>query len=330
VIILHIHYSLPAQIAHISTYRPVESFWTWPPPANLKCLSPKVVVFASGVIKVFIDIMITSLPIPLILRLNMSPPRKRAVIVLLGLGYIVTAAGAIRTYYAYYIVWRTYDETWYNYYGFVAATIENDLAIVCACAPALRPLMQRLVPGWGTRMSSYLTSFRTKWSKSTISGQSKTGRSTSKQDAFLFDATDISKGTKSMSVSQSMSMSQTQSTTHHMDTNYGGRTFWLTTINKSDEDLPGITQQQDEHDEHDQHDEQIEWPLRPNDIEMRAQSSGNVFTPVENSQGVVTEAQRPMSRREIRESTFRTWRIENNPLQGANDPYQNQQNNSWN
>jgi hypothetical protein len=70
--------------------------------------------------------------------------------------------------------------------------------------------------------------------------------------------------------------------------------------------------------------------LRPNDIEMGAHSPGNVFTLVENSQGVVSEVQRPMSRREIRESTFRTWRIENNPLQGANDPYQNQQTNSWN
>jgi hypothetical protein len=120
---------------------------------NAHCVDPKFAVFGCGVIKVFMDIMITTLPIPLVLSLQLSRSQKRAVVVLLALGYIVTAAGALRTYYAYFILWRTYDEMWYNYYGFLAATIENDVAIVCACAPALRPLLARLVGGLGSLRS---------------------------------------------------------------------------------------------------------------------------------------------------------------------------------
>jgi hypothetical protein len=63
--------------------------------------------------------------------MDMQKRRRHAVIVLFGLGYIVTAAGAVRTYYT----WRVFDNptedrTWYSYLAFLAATVENDLAIV--------------------------------------------------------------------------------------------------------------------------------------------------------------------------------------------------------
>jgi hypothetical protein len=138
----------------------MSTFWTWPPPPNPKCIDPRAVVFGFGVIKTVIEIMIVTLPIPLVLRLQMSPPQKRAVIVLLGMGYIVTAAGVIRTYYSYYIMWRSYDESWYEYYGFVASTIENDLAIVCACVPALRPVIARLAFALSSIPSYVMSSLR--------------------------------------------------------------------------------------------------------------------------------------------------------------------------
>jgi hypothetical protein len=60
----------------------------------------------------------------------MSRNQKFGVVLLIALGYIVTAAGAVRTYYTYVILWKTYDQTWYNYYAFLAGTIENDLSLV--------------------------------------------------------------------------------------------------------------------------------------------------------------------------------------------------------
>jgi hypothetical protein len=74
--------------------------------------------------------MITSLPIPLILRLKISSVQKYGVAIVLALGYVVCVAGALRTYYTYIIFWRTTDIVWYQYPAFLASTVENDLGIV--------------------------------------------------------------------------------------------------------------------------------------------------------------------------------------------------------
>jgi hypothetical protein len=70
------------------------------------------------------------MPIPLIIRLKMSSAQRYGVCIILALGYIVCAAGAMRTYYLYVIGWRTTDIIWYEYPAFLASAIENDLGIV--------------------------------------------------------------------------------------------------------------------------------------------------------------------------------------------------------
>jgi hypothetical protein len=76
------------------------------------------------------DFLITTLPIPLILHLQMSRERKYSIVCLIGLGYIVTIAGAVRTYYVYVVFWRTWDITWYEYSAILASVVENNLSVV--------------------------------------------------------------------------------------------------------------------------------------------------------------------------------------------------------
>jgi hypothetical protein len=124
---------------------------------------------AGGIVKTIEDLLITTLPIPLVLRMSMAKRQKYSVTILLGLGYLVTAAGALRTYYTYKAFFTTHDSTWYQYPAFLASAIEIDLAVVrmlsflfiislpilspsltgadkyanmqiCACIPTLRPL----------------------------------------------------------------------------------------------------------------------------------------------------------------------------------------------
>jgi hypothetical protein len=59
-------------------------------------------------------------------------PRKQriGVCILLCLGFIVTIAGVIRTYFIWKGLMATYDETWYSYPLWIAATVEVDLAVV--------------------------------------------------------------------------------------------------------------------------------------------------------------------------------------------------------
>ena len=94
------------------------------------CVDFQAATFGGGVFKLFIDIMITTLPIPLILRLELNSAQKYGVVIALALGYVVCAAGAVRTYYSYIIFWRTTDIVWYEYPAFLALTVENDLGIV--------------------------------------------------------------------------------------------------------------------------------------------------------------------------------------------------------
>jgi hypothetical protein len=56
---------------------------------------------------------------------------KYGTVVLLGLGYIVTAAGGVRTYYTWKLYYDSnYDYTWMQYPAFLASAVENDLAVV--------------------------------------------------------------------------------------------------------------------------------------------------------------------------------------------------------
>ncbi|KAJ4402659.1 hypothetical protein N0V91_007033 [Didymella pomorum] len=51
--------------------------------------------------------------------------------------------GILRTYYATYVYYYTYDITWYAYYGWIWTALEADLAVICASAPALKIFFRR-------------------------------------------------------------------------------------------------------------------------------------------------------------------------------------------
>jgi rhodopsin domain-containing protein len=115
----------------LTKYSPIKAFWTYPPISNSHCISDAKITFGGGVIKLFTDIVITTLPLPLISRLNISRRQKHGVLILLAFGYLVVIAGAVRLYETGYIFWRTWDLTWYEYVSFMASVIENNLAVVC-------------------------------------------------------------------------------------------------------------------------------------------------------------------------------------------------------
>jgi hypothetical protein len=117
------------------------------------------VTLVAGVISCVLDLLTTSLPIPMIMRLQMHPWQRAGAFVLLSLGFIVTVAGIIRygkhsnadsaplliSWLSTYYIWKSlvlsYDETWFAYPLWIAAAVEVDLAIITACAPALGPFL---------------------------------------------------------------------------------------------------------------------------------------------------------------------------------------------
>ncbi|KAK5148889.1 hypothetical protein LTR04_000378 [Oleoguttula sp. CCFEE 6159] len=120
---------------------PVEAYWTFPPIKGSKCLDEGTVTLAAGVINCVADLLVTVLPIPIIMQLQMPIRQRIGVIFLLSLGFIVTIAGVVRTYFIWKSLVNSYDETWFAYPLWIAAAVEIDLAVICACVPALKPLL---------------------------------------------------------------------------------------------------------------------------------------------------------------------------------------------
>ncbi|GAB1738464.1 hypothetical protein NU219Hw_g3270t1 [Hortaea werneckii] len=119
---------------------PVQYYWEFPPSTDGHCLDEGIATLVAGVLNLAADFLATITPIPLVMRLNMRLKYRIGVSVLFGLGFIVIVAGIVRTYYIWKGLMDTYDETWYAYPLWIAAAVEIDVGVICACAPALKTL----------------------------------------------------------------------------------------------------------------------------------------------------------------------------------------------
>lgn len=115
---------------------PIRAYWTYPILPNQKCISEGKLTLGCGVVNTFLDLLTTTIPIPLIINLQLPLRRRLGAIVLVSLGLIVTIAGAVRTYYTWQGLLASYDQTWYSYGLWISAAIEIDLGVV-----SLNPLL---------------------------------------------------------------------------------------------------------------------------------------------------------------------------------------------
>jgi hypothetical protein len=109
---------------------PIQAYWTWPPMQGARCVDEGVATMFAGVINCVADLGVTILPAPMIMRLQMPLRQRIGVCVLMCLGIVVTAAGAVRTYYIWKALIASYDETWLAYPLYICATVEIDLGVV--------------------------------------------------------------------------------------------------------------------------------------------------------------------------------------------------------
>lgn len=78
----------------------------------------------------FSDFLVTALPIPIVMRLQMPLARRIGVGILLSVGMLVGFLGIVRVYYVWLVDIGSYDETWYLYPLYIATTLELDIGIV--------------------------------------------------------------------------------------------------------------------------------------------------------------------------------------------------------
>lgn len=68
-------------------------------------------MLGGGVVNSVSDFLITVLPIPIVMRLQMPLKQRIGVCILLCLGMIVTIAGSLRTYFTWKSLMASWDET---------------------------------------------------------------------------------------------------------------------------------------------------------------------------------------------------------------------------
>ncbi|KAJ5364838.1 uncharacterized protein N7496_010551 [Penicillium cataractarum] len=90
---------------------------------------------------VVIDVLILLIPVPVVWRLKLRVTQKIMITSVFFMGVFVCIASIVRLHYLTYLK-GTLDITWVMSNVYVWSTVEPCLGIICACLPALQPLIQ--------------------------------------------------------------------------------------------------------------------------------------------------------------------------------------------
>jgi len=122
---------------------PVQAYWNVHLRATAKCLNEPNVIFIGSILKNIQEAIICTMPIPLVMRMNIPKRRKYGAAILLSIGYVILIVAVVRLYFIYKML-HSYDGTWTQYPAFLAGSTETHTAVICSCIPAVRPLFSKV------------------------------------------------------------------------------------------------------------------------------------------------------------------------------------------
>ncbi|RDW84006.1 uncharacterized protein DSM5745_04332 [Aspergillus mulundensis] len=102
--------------------------------------------FSTAAITIFTDLVILVMPIPQLIKLNLNPRRKYALVAIFLTGTFASAASIARLN-ALYKYTVTDDVSYDAILILLWSQIEVNVAIISASAPSLRPLFNRIFKG---------------------------------------------------------------------------------------------------------------------------------------------------------------------------------------
>ncbi|KAI0011537.1 hypothetical protein F4779DRAFT_573135 [Xylariaceae sp. FL0662B] len=131
---------------------PIEK--NWKPLAEGQCIKQFDFGISTACLTILTDLIAVALPFYIFLGLKMNKRRKIGLIAVFMLGIIVTIVSVIRLYFfARNSIDKSPDANFSL--GFCVSSIECNLAILTASAPALWPLIRRWIPQKSTNDRSY-------------------------------------------------------------------------------------------------------------------------------------------------------------------------------
>ena len=130
--------------------RPTRAYWLYLDPAWIVAGHKYICADFEGIVlplysalSVLGDFYSTTLPLCLVYSLQMGRRQKISLYFLFGVGFLVVAAGILRTIFVDFLVNKTYDTTWTYVDSTIWVTIELYVSIFCASVPSLKPFVKK-------------------------------------------------------------------------------------------------------------------------------------------------------------------------------------------
>ncbi|KAK3986613.1 hypothetical protein QBC44DRAFT_332980 [Cladorrhinum sp. PSN332] len=102
-----------------------------------KCIDQVLLYLIQGGLNIWTDVLVLALPFWIFLGLKMPRRLKTVTLCVFGLGVVVPVVSVMRFVFLYLLFYSPIGDAPHYTMSFVLSAVETNLAIVCACAPAM-------------------------------------------------------------------------------------------------------------------------------------------------------------------------------------------------
>lgn len=157
---------LALTILNLLQCRPIAAAWASPVPDSAHCTNIVTVYLSSAPLNIITDLAILFLPMPILTSMRLPKKQKIILVITFGFGIFVAVVDVVRIAYLQDAQRDTLEAAktqrsgtgneqrntgnlaWFASLSFMWSAVEINLGIMCACVPALKPLVRRFLPGW--------------------------------------------------------------------------------------------------------------------------------------------------------------------------------------
>ncbi|KAK4115452.1 hypothetical protein N656DRAFT_694574, partial [Canariomyces notabilis] len=115
------------------------------PDDQKRCVNINAFYLANAAVNILTDLLTYTLPIPLVLKLQVPKRQKISLAVIFGLGLLACVSSIIRITYIPQMLAST-DQTWTIAGAMYWSVIETNVGILAASIPSYKPLVKRYAP----------------------------------------------------------------------------------------------------------------------------------------------------------------------------------------
>ncbi|KAF7902471.1 hypothetical protein EAF00_002374 [Botryotinia globosa] len=190
---LSVAYGISFVIATIFQCWPISYGWNqWDGLHTGTCNNINLQGWLSSILNIVLDIIVIGLPLNKLSKLVMSPTKKITIMFMFSLGLFVTAISIIRLH-ALIEFANTTNITWDYSPAAYWSTLEMHVGIFCGCLPALRPLLNMIMPKLQTTAAvSTQRTAGTTGKRSFMSSKASAPKGPEKNDFIPLDDVDAS------------------------------------------------------------------------------------------------------------------------------------------